>query len=249
MTSLRPARIFTALRTIRGHRPLNDQQTVSRYPLSTRAYTGAIGGDAGLPWCNGNQSVREGCQPAGRPAPAISADGGLRLGIPTPKLAQITQKRLKEILHYNPDTGVFTWLVDKTRVMAGDRAGKVTRDGYVDIGVDGKRYPAHRLAVFYMTGKMPSEYVDHINSDRSDNRWINLRLASNSQNQMNVPMWSNNTSGFKGVSWHKHEGRWRASIRVGGKRKHLGYFDTAEQGRAAYNEAAKIYHGEFARLN
>lgn len=161
----------------------------------------------------------------------------------------LSQDRLKEVLSYNPETGEFTWLVDRLRVRPGERAGKVTREGYIEIGVDGKRYMAHRLAFLYMTGSIPSSYVDHINLTKSDNRWCNLRPASSSQNQMNTGGRPNNTSGFKGVSWHSRGGRWRANIRVGGKKKHLGYFDTAEDGYAAYCAAAKSHYGEFARLD
>lgn len=161
----------------------------------------------------------------------------------------LTQARLKELLHYNPETGDFTWRVDRIRVRAGERAGKVKRDGYVEIGIDRKQYSAHRMAFLFMTGCLPRGHIDHKNLDRSDNRWCNLRAATSSQNQMNTPKKLNNTSGFKGVSWHKREGRWRADIRIAGKKICLGLFDTPEEGYNAYCAAAARHHGQFARID
>ncbi|MCD1264056.1 hypothetical protein B5M44_04210 [Shinella sumterensis] len=159
----------------------------------------------------------------------------------------LTSDRLRSLLFYDPNSGIFTWRVDRLRVRAGDRAGKLTRDGYIHIGVDGGRYAAHRLAFLYMTGTIPEVFIDHKNRNRSDNRWDNLRVATNSQNQMNTDMKSNNTSGFKGVSWHKAEGKWRADIRIGGAKVCLGYFDKSEEAHEAYLKAVEEHHGEFAR--
>ncbi|TIL91441.1 MAG: HNH endonuclease [Mesorhizobium sp.] len=158
-----------------------------------------------------------------------------------------SQQRIKEVLSYNPADGRFTWLVDRIRVRQGNVAGKTTKEGYVEIGIDGKRYQAHRLAFVYMTGYVPDAFIDHINLNKSDNRWKNLRIATNSQNQMNTTMKSNNTSGYKGVSWHKTDKRWRADIRVNGSKVFLGYFDTPESGHDAYRKAANAHHGEYAR--
>jgi len=91
--------------------------------------------------------------------------------------------------------------------------------------------------------------VDHVNGEKADNRRCNLRIATNSHNLCNRGANANNTSGFKGVTWKEHAGKWMAFINLHGKQKHLGYFDTAEDGARAYNEAAKKYHGVFARLN
>lgn len=159
----------------------------------------------------------------------------------------LTQATLKELLTYNPETGIFIWRVDRVRVRKGEVAGKLTPWGYVEIGISGQRYQAHRLAFLYMTGAMPKDYVDHINLIRSDNKWSNLRNATNSQNQMNTSKRANNTSGFKGVSWHKPDGRWRVDIRIEGRKKFLGYFDSPADGYAAYCAAAIRNHGEYAR--
>lgn len=91
--------------------------------------------------------------------------------------------------------------------------------------------------------------VDHINGNKLDNRRANLRICTRSQNLRNSAAHSDNASGFKGVSWFKPAQRWKARIWVDNKEKHLGYFDTPEAAALAYNEAAKKYHGEYARLN
>lgn len=176
--------------------------------------------------------------------------GALRIFQPAANqgASELTRGRLKELLHYNPGTGIFTWRVDRPRVKAGDRAGCL-RDGYIEIGVDGKRYGAHRLAFLYMEGRMSDKLIDHKNLRTSDNRWCNLREATNSQNQMNTLMKPRNISGFKGVCWHQREKRWRASIRYDGKKIELGYYDTPEKAYAAYCEAAEKHHGEFARVS
>lgn len=91
--------------------------------------------------------------------------------------------------------------------------------------------------------------VDHINGDGLDNRRANLREATNAQNMRNKGLYRNNSSGFKGVSWQKECRKWQAGIRLDGTRRHLGLFLVAEDAAAAYDEAARELHGEFARLN
>lgn len=165
----------------------------------------------------------------------------------TTTATKVSYERLREVLEYEPSTGIFKWRVDRIRVRPGDIAGKRKKGGYVEICIDGKGYQAHRLAYLYMTGEHPVFFVDHINLDRYDNRWINLRAATNSQNQMNTPKKSNNTSGFKGVSWHRSEKRWRADIRIDGQKVFLGYFDSPEDGHLAYVSAISVHHGQYAR--
>lgn len=156
----------------------------------------------------------------------------------------ISQSDLKALLEYNPETGVFTWR-NKMRgpVNAGDVAGRQKPNGYLSIKAQQKDYYAHRLAFLYMTGDWPPEHVDHINGDRCDNRWGNLRPATVSQNLGNTGKHARNTSGFKGVSIHKKTGLWRA--RLG--RETIGYFKTPEEAHVVYSHAAKNYFGEFAR--
>lgn len=164
-------------------------------------------------------------------------------------MRMLTQSRLRELLHYDPETGFFTRALTTTgiRPKVGDVAGGVNCRGYWQIRIDGERYKAHRLAWLYMTGDWPKEQIDHINMDRSDNRFANLREATNIQNCANQRRPVNNTSGLKGVCWNKRLSKWKSQIRVNGKLHHLGYFDTAEAAHESYIDAAKKYFGEFAR--
>lgn len=160
----------------------------------------------------------------------------------------IAHSRLLELLKYDRRTGIFRWRVNRPgHARAGDVAGCVNVHGYVQIGVDGGRYLAHQLAVFYVTGEWVPE-VDHRNRDGIDNRWRNIRPASRSQNQGNKAVTSANTSGVKGVSWDEQTNRWRAKISINGATKHLGRFDLKSAAAAAYRTAAEAHFGEFARL-
>lgn len=156
----------------------------------------------------------------------------------------ITQKRLKELLHYDPITGLFTWLVaNSNRVKVGDVAGALGDHGRILIRVDGVLYKAHRLAWLYMTGKWPNPEADHEDTDASNNKWLNLREANRSQNNCNKKNRKDNTSGYKGVYQDKRRSKWMA--RINGK--FLGYFNTSQGAHAAYCAAAQKYHGQFAR--
>lgn len=160
----------------------------------------------------------------------------------------LTIERLKEVLSYDPETGLFTRLIDVgSRGKAGDIAGGVTDRGYLVIQIDGKTYRCARLAWFYMTGRWPIE-ADHEDLDRGNNRWTNLREATRKGNVCNRKLGSRNTSGFKGVSWSKLLGCWIATIGFDGKKKYLGSFDRADDAHAAYCVAAVEHHGEFARV-
>lgn len=164
----------------------------------------------------------------------------------------ISQDYLKSILHYEPDSGIFTWLVNlgKKRTQ-GKRAGclrKKPRDktAYREIRINRCSFAEHRLAFLYMTGSFSKELVDHVNRDGTDNRWENLRAASDSQNQANSIKPTRNTSGFKGVT--KSRKRWQASIGFQGRFLRIGSFDTPEQAGQAYADKAKELFGEFARV-
>lgn len=158
----------------------------------------------------------------------------------------LDQSRLKEILHYDPETGVFTWLKPTSnRVRAGAVCDTVGPLGYVVIGVLGKRLYAHRLAWLYMTGEWPSDQVDHANCVRLDNRWSNLRVAGKAKNMQNIGIRANNTSGFTGVGFHEQSGRWRAYIAEDGRTIHLGLFDTIEMAVQVREIAAREQYGEF----
>lgn len=155
--------------------------------------------------------------------------------------ADLTAARLRELLHYDQLTGVFTWRVTRGCARAGDIAGHTNIDGYVDIGVGGHLYLAHRLAWLYMNGEWPAALIDHENMVRCDNRWDNLRPATQSQNKQNIRYArADNKCGFLGVS--KCRNRWRSVIEVNGKQKHIGCFDTPEQANAAHLEVKRRVH-------
>lgn len=155
--------------------------------------------------------------------------------------------RIKELLHYDAATGVFTWRVSRGTAKAGQAAGAKRKDGYIVIRLFGTLYYAHRLAWAYMTGEWPSDLLDHKSVDPSDNRWATLRAANKAQNSMNVGLRADNTTGFKGVSKAKGRSRYLAQIHVNGCTKYLGTFETKEEAHAAYVAAAEKYFGEFAR--
>lgn len=133
-------------------------------------------------------------------------------------------------------------------VCAGDVAGCLDANGYRVIKVGGKKYYAHRLAWFLTHGVWPSHQIDHINGNPSDNRLRNLRIATQSENNRNCGANKKNTTGYKGVTFHKRDGRYQSQIRINGDRIYLGYFLTAEEAYASYCEAAGKHHGKFARL-
>lgn len=154
----------------------------------------------------------------------------------------LTQARLKELLDYNPETGVFTWKMNKRRPdLAGTPAGRPNTSGHVQIMVDGARYMAHRMAWLWAYNEWPVE-VDHRNRAKSDNRIGNLRDGTRAENQHNVTKRSDNSSGFAGVSWNTRASAWHADIQANHKRVHLGVFATPQAASAAYQAAKKIYH-------
>lgn len=157
----------------------------------------------------------------------------------------LTHERLCELLHYEPDTGVFTWRMASSVARPGDRAGGGHSLGYRAIGLDYKKYLEHVLAWFYMTGTWPTADVDHKNADKQDNRWANLRLATRSQNGHNKLPQRRNKTGVKGVN--RHGNKFRARINVGGQYIDLGVFSTLEAATAARRDAEDKMVGEFNR--
>lgn len=160
---------------------------------------------------------------------------------------------LREVFSYDPEEGILRWKKPTTRsVHIGDLAGNIftTVDGnrYIKVKLNGKDYRAHRLIWCIVTGEWPSKQIDHRDLDGLNNRFKNLREASNTENGWNQKKKKTNKSGYKGVHLHKSNGKWIARIRVGGGRRlELGFFDSPEEAGAAYNKAALQYHGDFAR--
>jgi hypothetical protein len=154
----------------------------------------------------------------------------------------LTQERLRELLHYNPDTGIFTRLVRTSQNMrVGDIAGNLDCRGYLVFCICGIKYYAHRVAWLYMTGKWPVDEIDHINGIKNENRWENLREATptiNVQNQRKAQ--KGNKSGFLGVSPHRK--RFVAWIKSNDGQRYLGIFDTPELAHQAYLEAKRKLH-------
>jgi hypothetical protein len=157
----------------------------------------------------------------------------------------LTLKRLRQVLDYNPETGIFTRKLrgrrGQHRLVAGGKHSK----GYITIGIDCKSYLAHQLAWFYVYGKWIPQ-IDHENRIKTDN-WIeNLRPATTPENLHNAKRPRHNTSGLKGASFSVPHRKWRSYIQVRGKHMHLGLFQTREEAHAAYVNAARQHFGEFA---
>lgn len=157
----------------------------------------------------------------------------------------MTQEELRELLNYDPDTGVFTRKVARGPARSGAVVGYARRDGYLAIKVNYNLYLAHRLAFLYMEGEFPPEMCDHINGCKADNRWVNLRHATRAENCQNSATRSDNTSRVKGVGWDKATGKWRARAGINGKQNYLGRFVNLEDAKAAVREARTAAHGEF----
>ncbi len=155
---------------------------------------------------------------------------------------ELTQQKLKELLHYNELTGVFTWKNPRARCLkAGDLAGTIDKAGYVCIKVHNKTYKAHRLAWLHKYNKFPDRQMDHINHKKNDNRIENLREADHTTNQKNRCMRKDNATGINGVHWYKPYGKWLSHIGVKGKQLHLGYFTDKNEAICARLHANKLY--------
>lgn len=164
------------------------------------------------------------------------------------KNESLTINRLKQILRYESTTGLFYSKEIHKQWKSGRILNYTAPDKRQSVLVDGNRYRAHRLAWFYTHGYWPSKHIDHINGDPSDNRLCNLREATRTQNMANSKRPITNTTGYKGVSWHKGASKYQVHIRHAGKIYYLGLFTSAKQGHKAYAAATKRLNGEFARI-
>lgn len=162
----------------------------------------------------------------------------------------LTQERLRELLSYDPYTGIFRWRMSRPKVSAGMVAGNVSkREGVVRITIDYKSYWGHHLAWLYVYGELPDkgDLIDHENTVRHDNRIRNLRIANKSQNGCNRSASKNSKTGIKNVCWNKIHKKWQVRVNLNGAivYSHLNSCFGAAIKEA--KEARKTYHGEFAR--
>lgn len=147
-------------------------------------------------------------------------------------------------LKYNPVSGEFIWLINRgNKAVSGSVAGTITNTGYRRIKILGKLFLAHRIAWFISYGFWPKDQIDHINGVRNDNRIENLREADASLNLQNRKYGTGKHScGLLGITWHKRDKKWQASIRKNKKVFYIGYFDTKEEAYLAYVNAKRRMH-------
>ena len=160
-------------------------------------------------------------------------------------IRELTAERLRELLSYDADTGIFRRKTSRGGQKAGTGVSYLNKvNGYVYAGLDGKRRLAHRLAWLYVYGEWPLHDIDHVNGLRSDNRLCNLREATRSENLQNIRLTSrkNSSCGLLGATWDKNKGKWTAQISNQGKRKFLGRFETPEDAHRAYLKAKVRLH-------
>jgi hypothetical protein len=151
----------------------------------------------------------------------------------------LTQAELQAQIHYDPETGLFTW------IKTNNKAGYYPENKYSQIGLNNKLYYGHRLAWLYVYGYFP-QYVDHINGVKSDNRLINLRKATNQQNACNSKIPVTNTSRIKGVMWNKNAKKWQVQITLNQKKYHIGYFADFFEACCIVFVTRNKLHGDYA---
>lgn len=170
---------------------------------------------------------------------------------------------LRKILRYEPETGKLFWLPREIESFPKRRFGmtwnrrfanaeaftNISAHGYKQGKIGDYNFKAHRIIWVMQTDSWPAKQIDHINGDRSDNRWVNLREATASQNSCNRFSAANSSSKYLGVSYYEPTGKWKALIKSKGKTKFLGYFFSEIEAALAYDAASRIYHGEFANPN
>lgn len=162
-------------------------------------------------------------------------------------MPDLTADRLRNLLSYDPGTGIFRWRITRGSRRAGSVAGNIRPDGYWRIMIDGRHHYLHRLAWLYVTGEWPESEIDHRDLDHGNNRFSNLRPATHGQNLANQSLPKHNTSGVKGVYWNKTKRAWQAQIQHNGKAIFIGRFDDIETAKAARDAKALEIMGEFAR--
>jgi len=155
----------------------------------------------------------------------------------------LTAGPLQEMLHYDPETGVFTWKVSTSnRVRVGSIAGTLNTQGYITIQINNKAYYAHRLAWYFSHGEWPTDQIDHANGVRSDNALANLRACSGAENSQNLGTRKTRTKGLLGTTWLPDRGLWLSQISARGRKLYLGLFPTPEEAHEAYLKAKRELH-------
>lgn len=152
----------------------------------------------------------------------------------------ITAQELRRVIGYDPATGFMY------NLKTGNSAGYATDDGYIRVTIGDRKYMAQRLAWLYVYGTWPS-LVDHINGDRSDNRINNLREVTQAQNQANSKVHCNNKTGVSGLTWDRHNSKWKVSVRIGGGRRVVKRFADLHEARAFNMYLRGTHHGEYLR--
>jgi hypothetical protein len=172
------------------------------------------------------------------------------MGMRPPIIVLPTVKELTRLFAYDPETGRLTWLALPDacrRIKVGDEAGSVSRGGYRIVIIGRRSFKVHRIVWKMMTGYDPTDQIDHADGDRANNRWSNLREATNGQNRHNTKLARNNRSGVKGVCWDGRRNVWVAYIGSGKKQTRLGRFKSFDEAVEVRQRAAAETHGEFAR--
>ena len=159
----------------------------------------------------------------------------------------LTQQALKQMLWYDSETGLFRWRNERNngKIKPWSVAGSPDDRGYMQVCIGETHYRSHRLAWLYMMGTMPSDSIDHINMNKGDNRWCNLRAATSSQNKWNTALRKDNKTGVKGVRFVS--GKYRAAVKVAGVEHYLGRFDTIDEAATVVQQFRSKHHGEFAK--
>jgi hypothetical protein len=160
-------------------------------------------------------------------------------------------ERLNELFVYDPESGDLRWKsIPKNfrRARVGDLVGTVSAKGYRVVGIDRGYYLVHRIIWKMVTGQDPADLIDHEDTNRLNNRWRNLREATNGPNICNSRLRKDNSSGVKGICWDRGHNAWRAYISAGHGQIKLGRFKDKRDAIAARMKAAEEMHGQFMRV-
>lgn len=154
----------------------------------------------------------------------------------------LTAERVRHLFTYDEDLGVLVRNFKRGKALAGSHSTCTDREGYLVVGIDSKLYRAHRVIWLYKTGYWPKNDIDHIDRDKANNRFSNLRDVTRAENKQNQVAKKGSKSGVKGVSWDDKRKHWSAEITVNGKRFHLCWTTNKDEAAAAYAAAAAVLH-------